>query len=493
MNVPQDTSTSASPTTGSTTPPRPRRSWRVAAIVAALIGAAGAAWWLQHRSAVADAGGPPAAAAPPNGARNFGGAGRVQPVSVALVQRRDIRVETLAIGSIAAANTAIVRAKVGGELKSIHFAEGRPVRAGQLLAEIDPRQLQIALGVAQGTFERDQALLANAEIDLQRYRDLVAKDAAPKQQLDTQRALVQQLKGSLRTDQAGVDNAKLQLSYTRVVAPISGLAGLKQADLGNVVNAGDPNGLVSIAQTQPVAVVFAVPEARLARIREQLKAGVALPVEAWDRAQTSRLAIGRVNSTDNAIDPTTGTIRVKALFPNLDNALFPNQFVNVRLQLDTLAGSLAVPTAAVQRGAPGTFVYLVGADGTVRLKVVTTSATDGDWVAVQGELQPGDKVVTDGADRLRDGAKVEVIAPAVPGDARAAGAAGAKRGAASSAASGSRAAAASASGGPTQAAETRPRWMDRVPPEMVDKIKAMSDDERRAWFQKQREQRSGSN
>ena len=442
---------------------------------------------------MADAGGPPAAAAPPNGARNFGGAGRVQPVSVALVQRRDIRVETLAIGSIAAANTAIVRAKVGGELKSIHFAEGRPVRAGQLLAEIDPRQLQIALGVAQGTFERDQALLANAEIDLQRYRDLVAKDAAPKQQLDTQRALVQQLKGSLRTDQAGVDNAKLQLSYTRVVAPISGLAGLKQADLGNVVNAGDPNGLVSIAQTQPVAVVFAVPEARLARIREQLKAGVALPVEAWDRAQTSRLAIGRVNSTDNAIDPTTGTIRVKALFPNLDNALFPNQFVNVRLQLDTLAGSLAVPTAAVQRGAPGTFVYLVGADGTVRLKVVTTSATDGDWVAVQGELQPGDKVVSDGADRLRDGAKVEVIAPAVPGDARAAGAAGAKRGAASSAASGSRAAAASASGGPTQAAETRPRWMDRVPPEMVDKIKAMSDDERRAWFQKQREQRSGSN
>ena len=493
MNVPQDTSTSASPTTGTTTPPRPRRSWWVAAIVAALIGAAGAAWWLQHRSAVADAGGPPAAAAPPNGARNFGGAGRVQPVSVALVQRRDIRVETLAIGSIAAANTAIVRAKVGGELKSIHFAEGRPVRAGQLLAEIDPRQLQIALGVAQGTFERDQALLANAEIDLQRYRDLVAKDAAPKQQLDTQRALVQQLKGSLRTDQAGVDNAKLQLSYTRVVAPISGLAGLKQADLGNVVNAGDPNGLVSIAQTQPVAVVFAVPEARLARIREQLKTGVALPVEAWDRAQTNRLAIGRVNSTDNAIDSTTGTIRVKALFPNLDNALFPNQFVNVRLQLDTLAGSLAVPTAAVQRGAPGTFVYLVGTDGTVRLKVVTTSATDGDWVAVQGELQPGDKVVTDGADRLRDGAKVEVIAPAVPGDARAAGAAGAKRGAASSAASGSRAAAASASGGPTQAAETRPRWMDRVPPEMVDKIKAMSDDERRAWFQKQREQRSGSN
>lgn len=200
------------------------------------------------------------------------------------------------------------------------------------------------------------------------------------------------------------------------MARISGLAGLKQADLGNVVHAADANGLLNIAQTQPAAVVFAVPDLQLPRIRQQLSAAVALPVKAWDREQKAKLAVGRVARTDNAIDPTTGTIRVKALFPNTDNSLFPDQFVNVRLQLDTLTDALAEPTAAVQRGAPSTFVYAVADDGTVSLKRITTRATDGDWVAVQGELQPGDKVVADGADRLREGAKVEVVVPtqAVP-------------------------------------------------------------------------------
>lgn len=378
---------------------------------------AGLAWW-QHERAVPAAGTSPAAGA--RGARGSFGASRAQPVSVALVQRRDIRVIVNAIGSIAAANTAVVHTKADGELKSIHFSEGQPVRAGQLLAKIDPKPFQIALNVAQGTLARDQAQLRNAQLDLQRYRDLVAKEAAPQQQLDTQGALVAQLKGTVLSDQAALENARLQLSYTRVVAPISGLAGLKQADLGNVVHAADANGLLSIAQTQPAAVVFAVPDLQLPRIRQQLSAAVALPVEAWDREQKTKLAVGRVASTDNAIDPTTGTIRVKALFPNTDNSLFPNQFVNVRLQLNTLTDALAVPTAAVQRGAPGTFVYAVADDGTVSLKRITTRATDGDWVAVQGELQPGDKVVTDGADRLREGAKVEVVVPtqAVPSGAQ---------------------------------------------------------------------------
>ena len=286
------------------------------------------------------------------------------------------------------------------------------MKAGQLLALIDPRSFEIARDQALAALARDKAQLENARADLARYRDLVAQEAAPRQQLDTQQALVRQLEATLLSDQATVDNARLQLSYTRVTAPIAGQAGLKQADLGNTVTPSDANGLVSIAQTQPAAVVFAVPDARLARIRQQLAAQQPLPVQAWDRERKAKLAEGRVASTDNAIDASTGTIKVKALFDNRDGSLFSNQFVNVRLQLDTLKDVLVVPTAAVQRGSPGTFVYVV-VDGTVALRKVQLLATDGEATAVQGELKPGDQVVTDGADRLRDGGKAEVIkAPA---------------------------------------------------------------------------------
>lgn len=337
-------------------------------------------------------------------------AGRTQPVSVAVVQQRDMPVTIDAIGTITASNTAVVHAKVSGELKAIYFDEGRPVHAGQVLALIDPKPFAIALEQAQGQLARDQAQLRNAQLDLQRYRDLIAKDAAPKQQLDTQLALVQQLEGTLLADQAAVDSARLQLSYTRVLAPISGLAGLKQADLGNVVNPADVNGLLSIAQTQPAAVVFAVPDGVLPRVREKLRAGAPLRVEARDREGKTMLAEGRVTSNDNAIDPTTGTLKLKALFANADNKLFANQSVHVRLQLDTLPAALTVPSAAVQRGTPGTYVYALNADGTVKLERVTVSASDGEQSAVQGGLQAGSKVVIDGADRLRDGAKVDVAA-----------------------------------------------------------------------------------
>lgn len=282
------------------------------------------------------------------------------------------------------------------------------MKAGQALALIDPRPFEIARDQAQAALARDQAQLENARADLTRYQDLVAKEAAPRQQLDTQQALVHQLEATLLSDKAALDNARLQLSYTRVTAPIAGQAGLKQADLGNNVGPTDANGLLSIAQTQPAAVVFAVPDARLARIRQQLGANQPLPVQAWDREHKQMLAEGRVASTDNAIDASTGTIKVKALFANQDNTLFPNQFVNVRLQLDTLKDVLVVPTAAVQRGAPGTFVYVV-ADGQVALRKLGVLATDGESTAVRGELKPGDQVVTDGADRLRDGGKAEVI------------------------------------------------------------------------------------
>lgn len=457
-------------------------------VAVAVIVIAGAAWWWKGRGGEGGADGPAGAASAASGA---GGSGRPaggrfgrsgpQPVTVAAVQKRDMAVVVDAIGSIASANTAIVHAKVSGELKAIYFHEGQPVKAGQVLALIDPRPYEIARDQALATQARDQAQLENARADLARYKDLVAKEAAPRQQLDTQQALVRQLEATLLSDQAAVDNAKLQLSYTRVTAPIAGQAGLKQADLGNNITPGDANGLLTIAQIQPAAVVFAVPDARLPRIRQQLGDKQALPVQAWDRERRTKLAEGRVASTDNAIDATTGTIKVKALFDNKDGGLFPNQFVNVRLQLDTLKGVLVVPTAAVQRGSQGIYVYVV-ADGQVALRKVQTLAADGDFTAVQGDLKEGDQVVTDGADRLRDGGKAEVIkVPAagasVPGGRRGRGA-GAGAGPAS-AASGVSASASAADG-------ERPRWADRVPPEMVEKLKAMSPEDRRTWIQQHR-------
>jgi len=464
--------------------------------------AAAAAWWLWSSRGGIDtqttAGDPARASSAPasasrgsaggnGGGGRFGGANRKQPVSVAVVRKQDVRVSVNAIGAIAAANTAIVRAKVSGELKALYFKEGQTVQAGALLAEIDPRSYQIALAQAQGTLTRDQAQLANARIDLTRYRDLIAKDAAPKQQLDTQLSLVAQLEGTVMSDQAQVDNAKLQLSYTRVTAPIAGLVGLKQVDIGNNVQPTDANGLLSIAQTRPVSVVFSVPDVQLPLILRQLKAAKGLPVEAWDREQKLKLADGKLASTDNAIDSATGTIKLKAQFANAKDELFPNQFVNVRLQVDNIEDTLAVPSAAVLRGAQGSYVYVVNADGTVSVRRVRAGANDGDWVSVQGELKPGDQVVTDGADRLREGAQVEVVAPN----------AGGKRPATSSGTpdAATQVPATPAAPSPATVAEDPP-WMSRLPPEVAAKIRAMSPEDRAAWIQKRREERakaSGNN
>ena len=366
----------------------------------------------------------PAASALAGGnGRRFGGANRVQPVSVMAAKRQDIRVTLSAIGNISALNTATVRTHVDGELKAIRFKEGQQVRAGVILAEIDPRAYEIGLAQALGQLTRDTAQLRNAHLDMARYKDLLAKDSIAKQQVETQDALVHQLAGAVQTDQAQVDNAKLQLAYTKVTAPISGRLGLKQADLGNVVHAGDSAGLVSITQTQPIAVVFAVPETNLRQISNKLKTSQPLVVEAWDREQKVKLAVGRVSSTDNAIDMSTGTIKLKAEFANKDNELFPNQFVNIRLQVDELNDVVVVPVSATQRGPQGTFVYVVKDDSSVTIRRVRLGAAEGDWVSVEGELEAGERVVTDGADRLREGAKVEVITPATPA-ARAASAQG---------------------------------------------------------------------
>ena len=393
-------------------------------------------------------------------ARRFGGMNRVQPVTVALVRKQDVKVVLNGIGNISALNTAVVRTRVDGELKAIRFKEGQMVRAGALLAEVDARSYEIALAQVRSQFAKNQATLKNAQLDLVRYKDLLAKDSIARQQVDTQEALVQQLAATLQSDQAQVDNAQLQLSYTKITAPISGRLGLKQADLGNTVRASDANGLVTITQTQPISVVFAMPEANLPQITRRLRgmeraegrpapgpsAGAAaagqpapkmaarpaaksvaapapsnanansktpepLMVEAWDRELRNLLATGRVSTTDNVIDPVTGTIKLKAEFANADGSLFPNQFVNVKLQINTLEGALAVPSAAVQRGAIGTFVYVVKPDNAVTMRRVRTGATEGDLVSVTGELEAGERVVTDGADRLREGAKVEVITP----------------------------------------------------------------------------------
>jgi multidrug efflux system membrane fusion protein len=499
-------------------PSRPRRNgtgqalgWTLAALL--LAGGASLWWWKAKAAGPAAAPGASAASAPAGGGRRFGGGSGVQPVSVQAVRRQDVRVSLNAIGSIAASNTAVVHAQVSGVLQSLNFQEGQQVRAGQALAQIDPRAFQASLHQAEGALARDQAQLDNARTDIERYRGLLSRDAIPRQQFDTQEALVRQLEGTVRVDQAAVDSARLQLSYSRVTAPIGGRAGLKQADLGNVVQPADANGIVSITQTRPIAMLFSVPAAHLPLMAARLRAHEALAVEAWDRSGKQRLAVGRVATLDNAIDPATDTIRVKALFANADDALFPNQSVSVVMQLDTVADTLAVPQAAVLRGAQGFYVYVVDGDGTVATRVVKPGAVDAGWMAVEGALEAGERVVIDGVDRLRAGTRVEVIA-ADPGQRAGASAApgGGRRGqrgdAASGGASGARAGAGAASrpargqadaasgpgAGPATAAASggpRPPWMDRLPPEVADRLMKMSPDERREWMRKRREERSG--
>jgi multidrug efflux system membrane fusion protein len=390
------------------------------AVVVVLVGGA-TAWWyadiklMLTRSASAS---PDKTVDPTKGmirpGNKDGGGSKNTPVSAVEVRQMDVRLGVDALGTLTALNTAVVRAKVDGELKAVRFLEGQWVQAGQLLAEIDARPYEALLNQAQGQLARDAAQLKNAQLDLQRYQDLLSKDAIARQQFETQAALVGQLQGTVQADQAQVDAARLQLSYTKVTAPISGRLGLKQSELGSLVRASDPNGLVSITQTQPMAVVFAVPEAHVPLIMRKLKAGQALPVQAWDRDRQNRLAQGRVSTTDNAIDVATGTLKLKAILDNKEGLLFPNQFAQIRLELDTLKNALVVPTQAIQRGAQGTFVCVVQADNTIRLQNVQLLAVDGDMQAVLGDLKVGEQVVTDGADRLRKGSTVEVVKPAKP-------------------------------------------------------------------------------
>jgi multidrug efflux system membrane fusion protein len=371
----------------------------VAVLVVAII--AGGAWFIMQRNT----------AAPAGGGRGGFDANRALPVVSAQVRQGSIDVYLNALGTVTPRNMVTVRSRVDGQLMQVNFREGQLVKAGELLAQIDPRPFEVQLTQAQGQLAKDQALLKNAQLDLERYRTLLSQDSISKQQVDTQESLVRQYEGTVKADQGQVDNAKLQLTYSRVTAPISGVVGLRQVDPGNIIHATDANGLVVITQLQPITVIFPIPEDNLPQVAGRLKSATRVSVEAWDRSQKTKLATGKLLTLDNQIDTATGTIKLRAEFANDDSALFPNQFVNVRLAAETRTNATLVPSSAVLRGSPGTFVYKVKDDKTVTVTPVKLGPVQGETTAIESGVAPGDQVVVDGTDKLREGAKVELIAP----------------------------------------------------------------------------------
>lgn len=339
---------------------------------------------------------------------------QVTPVVAVPAGKSDIGIYLTGLGAVTPLNTVSVRSRVDGQLMEVRFREGQTVRKGELLAVIDPRPFQVQLTQAEGQMARDRELLKNARMDLQRYKQLWQQDSIPKQQLDTQDALVRQLEGTVKIDQGQIDSARLQLVYSRIVAPISGRVGLRQVDPGNMIHTSDTNGLVVITQLQPISVIFSIPEDNLPKLLAKVRGGVRLGVDTYDREQKHKLAEGTLLTVDNQIDPTTGTVKLKAVFPNTQNELFPNQFVNTRLLLETMRDAVVIPAAAVQHGAQNTFVYLVKADKTVTVRPITVGATQNDQIAVTSGLEVGDPVVVDGAERLREGSRVEVKEPVKP-------------------------------------------------------------------------------
>lgn len=392
-----------------------RRSLMPRLLVAAILVIAAVFAWRYFNAAQ-----PPAGTAP--GAQQAGGkagAGRaaggrrgapMSPVQAATATQQTVPRYLSGLGTATAANTVTVTSRVDGQLMAIHFTEGQQVKAGDLLAEIDPRPFQVQLTQAQGQLAKDQATLANARRDLARYQQLVKTNLVSRQELDTQASLVQQTEGAIKADQGAVDSAKLQITYSRITAPIDGRVGLKLVDVGNYVTSGSTTGLVVITQTHPIDVVFTLPEGNIADLLKAQKAGP-VSVEAWDRTNQNKLTTGSLLSLDNQIDTATGTIKLKARFANEDDALFPNQFVNARLQVDTLHDAVVIPTAALQMGNEGNFVWTLSEDNKVSKHRVTAGVQDSRQVVISAGLNAGDRVVTDGIDRLTEGMQVEVLAP----------------------------------------------------------------------------------
>lgn len=400
---------------------RSRRLVWIALLVIAI--GVGLYFWLGRAPQPQPAPGPAGAAAgpAPGGRRAAAGAAGPMAVVTATAVKGDMPVTLSALGTVTPLATVTVKTQINGQLVQLGFQEGQMVKAGDFLAQIDPRPYQAALDQAKGTLAHDQALLANARVDLKRYETLVAQDSIASQTLDTQRALVQQYIGTVATDQAAVKTAELNLAYCHIVSPVTGRVGLRQVDQGNYVQVGDANGLVVVTQLEPITVLFSIPEDSLPPVLKRLQSGASLAVTAFDRSGAIKLSTGVLATLDNQIDTTTGMLKMKGQFENTDFSLFPNQFVNIQLLVDTLHDATLIPMASVQRGAQGTYVYSVNADSTVTSHVIKLGPGDATNVAVLSGVNPGDVVVVDGADKLRDGAKVilpnaAAAAPAAPAD-----------------------------------------------------------------------------
>ncbi|RSZ57924.1 efflux RND transporter periplasmic adaptor subunit [Massilia atriviolacea] len=421
-------------------PSQPRRSRRAKIIgsviaVAAMAGLGGLAWYLTQQPAsgpggapgapgAAGRGGPDGAAGgAPGGGGRGGRGGPATTVGVASAERTDIPVILDALGTVTAAATATVRPQVSGILQKVHFSEGQLVKAGQVMATIDPRPFEMALMQASGTRQRNEAQLESAKVTLERYRTLLTQDSIARQEVDTQAALVKQLQGTAMSDRAAEGVARLNLGYTQVKAPITGRVGLRVIDMGNLVGSGDANGIAVITQLSPIDVEFAVPQDRVPDLQERIRDSASLAATAFDRTRTTSLAKGEFKALDNQVDVQTGTVRAKARFANDDQALFPSQFVNLRLELRTIKDAVVVPVTALRHGSSGDFVYVLNAaERTVAVRPVTRGQATVDKVQVKSGLKAGEQVITEGADRLKDGARVTL-----PTDKPAAGAGGQRR------------------------------------------------------------------
>jgi multidrug efflux system membrane fusion protein len=386
----------APPTTP--TPVRKKSYWWVWVLVLCLAGAAAYRWYPRTAEGQSAAG----------SAKGDKSGGKAVPVVATTSRRGDMPVYLTGLGTVTAFNTVTVRSRVDGQIMKIAFTEGQLVKENDLLVEVDPRPFQVMLEQAEGQKARDVALLDNALIDLERYKVLFKQEAIPKQQLDTQIALVAQDQAVIKSDQAAIDNAKLQLVYSKITSPLTGRVGLRLVDQGNIIHATDVNGLVVITQLQPIAVIFNIAEDSLPAARRKMQ-NETLHIDAWDRELKKKLAQGKLLTIDNQIDQTTGTVRFKGEFPNEDNTLFPNQFVNARLLLDTRHNAVIIPTAAIQHSSPQSmFVYVVKPDNTAEVRNIVSTLTEGDEAAVDSGLEPGENVVIDGVDKLQQGTKVSM-------------------------------------------------------------------------------------
>ncbi|MCC8391092.1 MdtA/MuxA family multidrug efflux RND transporter periplasmic adaptor subunit [Paraburkholderia sp. MMS20-SJTR3] len=422
-----------------------RRRGRTVAIIVVVLLVLGVVLWRWHPW-----GGPGAGASAP-GAASGARAGRFgrgapgapgnmpQPVHVATATQGEMPVVLTALGTVTPLATVTVLPQLSGVLQDVYFKEGQMVKKGDVLAQIDPRPYEISLRNAEGTLIRDQALLETARLDLKRYQTLLEQDSIARQQVDTQASLVRQYEGTVKSDKANIDTFKLDLIYARITAPVSGRVGLRQVDPGNYVTSGLANGIAVITQLQPISVLFTTSEDNLQQIIKHTANGEQLSATAYDRSNTRPLEVGSLKTMDNQIDTTTGTVKLRAIFENKDNGLFPNQFVNTRLLVDTIKDAVIVPTSAVLNGSMGRFVYVVKADNTVTVREVKVGPVDGERTSIQSGLAVGERVVTDGSDRLREGAKITIPAARAAGAAGASGPHGASAPGGASAASGAHA------------------------------------------------------